>query len=123
MSTGSGDAVSKGAFIRTNRTTLDARIDKAALRESDLLSFQLAIERGHPGSVMCGYNLINGDYDCGNSWLLNDVLKRDWRYPGWVMSDWGAVHATDYAVRGLPLPLLSSSLPSRGRSCLPRILR
>jgi beta-glucosidase len=85
----------------TNRTTLDARIDKAALRESDLLSFQLAIERGHPGSVMCGYNLINGDYDCGNSWLLNDVLKRDWHYLGWVMSDWGAVHATDYAVHGL----------------------
>ena len=85
----------------TNRTTLDARIDKGALRESDLLAFELAVERGHPGSVMCGYNLINGEYACGNHWLLNDVLKRDWGYKGWVMSDWGAVHATDYAVRGL----------------------
>jgi beta-glucosidase len=85
----------------TNRHTLDARIDKAALRESDLLAFQLAIERGQPGSIMCAYNLVNGEYSCANGWLLNDVLKRDWNYQGWVMSDWGAVHATEDAVRGL----------------------
>jgi beta-glucosidase len=85
----------------TNRQTLDARIDKAALRESDLLAFQIAIERGQPGSIMCAYNLINGEYACGNAWLLNDVLKRDWNYQGWVMSDWGAVHAAEDAVHGL----------------------
>jgi beta-glucosidase len=85
----------------TNRFTLDAQIDKAALRESDLLAFQLAIERGRPGSVMCAYNKINGEYACGNDWLLNQVLKGDWGYQGWVMSDWGAVHATDDALAGL----------------------
>ena len=85
----------------TNRHTLDARIDRAALRESDLLAFNIALERGQPGSVMCAYNKVNGDYACGNDWLLNDVLKRDWGYSGWVMSDWGAVHATDYALKGL----------------------
>jgi beta-glucosidase len=85
----------------TNRGMLDARIDKAALRESDLLAFNIAIERGKPGSVMCAYNKVNGEYACGNGWLLNDVLKRDWGYRGWVMSDWGAVHAMDYALRGL----------------------
>jgi len=85
----------------TNRQFLDARIDRAALRESDLLAFQIAIERGHPGAVMCAYNRVNGDYACGNRWLLDTVLKRDWRFPGWVMSDWGAVHDARDAARGL----------------------
>jgi beta-glucosidase len=85
----------------TNRTTLDAKIDRGALRESDLLAFELAIERGNPGAIMCAYNKINGDYACGNSWLLNDVLKRDWQYRGWVLSDWGAVYAPGYEMKGL----------------------
>ncbi|HVF94561.1 MAG TPA: beta-glucosidase [Sphingomonas sp.] len=78
----------------TGRMVMDARIDEAALRMSDLLAFQIAIERGRPGSVMCAYNKVNGDWACENEHLLNDVLKRDWGYPGWVMSDWGAVHST-----------------------------
>jgi beta-glucosidase len=85
----------------TNRSTLDARIDRTALRESDLLAFEIAIERGQPGAVMCGYNRLNADYACGNHWLLVDVLKTDWHYPGWVMSDWGAVHAVSDALNGL----------------------
>ena len=76
---------------------MDARLGEAALRESDLLAFQIAIERGRPGSVMCAYNRVNGDYACENDFLLNQVLKRDWAYPGWVMSDWGAVHSTEKA--------------------------
>lgn len=85
----------------TNRNWANARIDEKAMRESDLLAFELAIERGHPGSVMCAYNLINGQYACANPHLLNDVLKGDWHYPGWVMSDWGAVHSLDAAMAGL----------------------
>lgn len=85
----------------TNRTTLDARIGRAALRESDLLAFEIAIEHGHPGSVMCAYNRVNSEYACGNHWLLTEVLKNDWHYPGWVMSDWGAVHGTLDAANGL----------------------
>jgi beta-glucosidase len=50
---------------------------------------------------MCAYNRVNGHYACGNDWLLNHVLKGDWRYPGWVMSDWGAVKSVDYALLGL----------------------
>lgn len=78
----------------TGRNVLDARIGEAALRMSDLLAFQIAIEKGRPGSVMCAYNKINGDWACENRHLLTDVLKRDWGYAGWVMSDWGAVHST-----------------------------
>jgi beta-glucosidase len=85
----------------TGRYLVDVRVDKSAARESDLLAFQIAIENGRPASVMCSYNLLNGAHTCGNDWLLNDVLKRDWAYPGWVMSDWGAVHGTDHLLAGL----------------------
>ena len=79
--------------LETNRNALSANIGQAAARESDLLAFEIAIAAGHPGSVMCSYNRINAVYACENDWLLNQVLKRDWHYPGFVMSDWGAVHS------------------------------
>jgi beta-glucosidase len=82
----------------TGRTVLDARIDEAALRESDLLAFQIAIELGQPGSVMCSYNKVNGAFGCENDFLLSHVLKGEWKFPGWVMSDWGAVHDLKSAV-------------------------
>jgi beta-glucosidase len=85
----------------TNRFWLDAVIDPAAHRESDLLAFQMAIERARPGAIMCAYNKVNGDYACGNEILLNGVLKEAWGYKGWVMSDWGAVHDWTYALKGL----------------------
>ncbi len=83
----------------TNRTLVDARIGMAALRESDLLAFELAIEGGRPGAVMCSYNLLGGIHACENPTLLEKVLRQDWRFPGWVMSDWGAVHSTSEAAR------------------------
>jgi beta-glucosidase len=84
--------------LETGRKGHDARIDPAAARMSDLLAFQLAIERGDPGSVMCSYNKVNGDFACENDWLLNQVLKGDFGFRGYVMSDWGAVHSTVKAV-------------------------
>ncbi|HYY78836.1 MAG TPA: beta-glucosidase [Actinomycetes bacterium] len=85
----------------TNRHWLDAIIDPAAHRESDLLAFQVAIERSEPGAVMTGYNKVNGDYAGGNSVLLQEVLKGAWGYRGWVMSDWGATPSWEFALRGL----------------------
>ncbi len=88
--------------LETARMTLSADIDPAAARESDLLAFEIAIDTGHPGSVMCSYNRVNSVYACENDWLLNKVLKHDWHYPGYVMSDWGAVHsAAKAALAGL----------------------
>jgi beta-glucosidase len=78
----------------TGRTVLSARVDEQAARESDLLAFQIAIEQGDPGAVMCAYNRFNGPYACENPFLLTTVLKQQWKYPGWVLSDWGAVHST-----------------------------
>jgi beta-glucosidase len=85
----------------TGRMVLSADIGEAAMRQSDLLAFEIGIEVGRPASVMCSYNRVNGVYACENSFLLNQVLKQDWNYPGWVMSDWAAVHATADANAGL----------------------
>jgi beta-glucosidase len=85
----------------TNRHWLDAIIDPDAHRESDLLAFQIAIERSNAGAIMSSYNKVNGDYTGGNSVLLQDVLKGAWGYPGWVMSDWGATASWEFALKGL----------------------
>ncbi|OBH54932.1 glycoside hydrolase family 3 protein [Mycobacterium sp. E2479] len=85
----------------TNRHFLDAVIDPDAHRESDLLAFELAIERSQPGAVMTAYNKINGEYAAANAVLINDVLKGAWGYRGWVMSDWGATPSWRCALAGL----------------------
>ena len=83
----------------TARTTLNVEIDHKAARESDLLAFEIGIEIGHPSSVMCAYNKVDGDWACQNDWLLNHVLKQSWHYPGFVVSDWEATHSTVKAAR------------------------
>lgn len=85
----------------TNRHWLDAVIDPDAHRESDLLAFEIVIERSQPGAVMAAYNKVNGDYAAGNDHLLNDVLKGAWGYRGWVMSDWGGTPSWECALAGL----------------------
>nr|WP_308461483.1 glycoside hydrolase family 3 C-terminal domain-containing protein [Sphingomonas citricola] len=85
----------------TGRHAVDGLLADDAFRMSDLLAFQIAIERGQPGAVMCAYNRVNGAAACGSEYLLNQVLKRDWNYPGFVMSDWGAVTSVDQALAGL----------------------
>jgi beta-glucosidase len=85
----------------TNRHWLNAVIDPNAHRESDLLAFEIVIERSQPGAVMTAYNKVNGDYAGANDVLINDVLKGAWGYRGWVMSDWGATPSWEYALAGL----------------------
>ena len=85
----------------TGRKFVDIHIGEAAARESDLLAFEIGIEKGHPGSAMCAYNVVNGQHACDSDWLLNTVLKRDWRWDGFVMSDWGAVPGMQTAIHGL----------------------
>lgn len=85
----------------TGRRFVDVKISDAAARESDLLAFQLGIEIGQPGSVMCAYNRVGGAQACASDYLLNKVLKQDWGYKGFVMSDWGAVPDLGSALQGL----------------------
>ena len=79
--------------METSRNFHSAEIGEQAMRESDLLAFEIALDEGKPGSVMCSYNRINGTYGCEHDYLMNQVLKQEWKFPGFVMSDWGGVHS------------------------------
>jgi len=85
----------------TGRAVYSVNMSEPTMRETELLGFQIADEIGKPGSVMCSYNRVNGVYACEDKFLLLDVLRRDWGYTGFVMSDWGAVHSTEALVKGL----------------------
>ncbi len=78
----------------TARSSVDALIDERSMRETDLLIFEIGIKQGKPGMVMCSYNLVNGAHACENDYLLNQVLKQEWGFQGFVISDWGATHST-----------------------------
>ena len=75
------------------RNAVNVNIDKRAARESDLLAFEVGLEEGDPGAVMCSYNRVWGDYACENKPLLTDILKKDWNFKGFVVSDWTAAHS------------------------------
>ncbi|HWV61684.1 MAG TPA: glycoside hydrolase family 3 N-terminal domain-containing protein, partial [Sphingopyxis sp.] len=123
----------------SGRFVYDARIGEAALRESDLLAFEIGIKRGKPASIMCAYNKVGGTYACENEFLMRDVLKGDWQYSGWVMSDWGAVHSLKPSIdagldqqspqdkdyfAGLPAAVKAGELaPARVRDMALRIVR
>ncbi len=78
----------------TGRTIGNVRLGKRAMRETDLLAFEIAVTEGQPGMVMCSYNKVNGDWACENDYLLNQVLKKAWGFRGFVISDWGGTHST-----------------------------
>src|ERR1700722_13814530 len=77
----------------SGRYAVNANIDQRSMRESDLLAFEIALETSHAGAVMCSYNRVNGDYACENNYLLRDVLKKDFNFEGFVVSDWGGAHS------------------------------
>ncbi len=78
----------------TGRNIVNAIIGKRAMQESDLLAFHIALDISHAAAVMCSYNRVNGVYACENPYLLHDVLKGEWHYPGFVLSEWGGTHST-----------------------------
>ena len=78
----------------SGRNEVDSIIEKRAFRESDLLAFEIGVEIAQPGAVMCSYNAVNGDFACENKYLLTEVLKKDWGFKGFVVSDWGGTHST-----------------------------
>ena len=78
----------------SGRNAVNVHIDKRSMRETDLLAFEIGLRDSHAAAVMCSYNRINGDYACENKYLLNDLLKKDWHFPGFVLSDWQGTHST-----------------------------
>ena len=78
----------------TGRNTYNAVLSRRAMQETDLLAFQIAIRMAQPAGVMCSYNRVNGDFACENHYTLTDVLKQQWGFKGFVLSDWEATHST-----------------------------
>ncbi len=82
----------------TDRGTVSAEVDQRTLHEIYLPAFQAAVTIGHTGAVMCSYNQINDVYACQNPTTLTSILKDEWSFEGFVMSDWLATHSTHQAV-------------------------
>ena len=78
----------------SGRNAVNVNIDKRSMRESDLLAFEIGLQGSNIAAVMCSYNRVNGDYACENSYLLTDVLKKDWNFKGFILSDWQGTHST-----------------------------
>jgi len=94
----------------SGRSFVNVKVGKRAMRESDLLGFEIALKVSNAGAVMCSYNLVNGDYACENNYLLNEVLKKDFGFQGFVVSDWSATHSTAKAANtGLDMQMPESN--------------
>lgn len=76
------------------RYSIDVQIDEKALRELYLRPFEAVVRGTEVGSLMGAFNKVNGTYSCEHGWLLTTVLREEWGFRGWVMSDYGAVHST-----------------------------
>jgi len=93
----------------TRRLTINAKVEERTLREIYLASFERAVKQGRPDTVMCSYNRVNGTYASENPWLLTEVLRKEWGFEGFVVSDWGAVNNRVPGVAaGLDLEMPSS---------------
>ncbi|MGW4059758.1 beta-glucosidase [Amycolatopsis sp. NPDC004747] len=84
----------------TDRLTLDAVVDDQTLHEIELPPFKAAVDAG-VASVMCAYNKVNGTPACGSSALMTEILRGQWAFQGWVVSDWQATASTDAITKGL----------------------
>jgi beta-glucosidase len=81
----------------SGRNAANANIDKRSMRGTDLHAFEIALGISDSGVVMCSYNRVNGEYACENPYLLNDVVRKDFHFLGFVLSDWGGIHSTTQA--------------------------
>lgn len=88
------------------RFKVNEEVGERALHEIYMPTFKAAVEEAHSASVMCAYPKVNGAFNCENAPLLDDVLKKEWKFDGFVMSDWGATHSTvPSAMAGLDLEM------------------
>ncbi len=91
------------------RMSSSSDADERTLREIYFPAFEISVKEAQPWTVMCSYNRINGVYASENPWLLTDVLRKEWGFEGYVMSDWGAVSDRVKGVAaGLDLEMPSS---------------
>lgn len=92
-----------------HRMSVSSEVDERTLREIYLAAFETPVKEAKPKTVMCSYNKINGVFASENEWLLDQVLRKEWGYEGYVMSDWGAVNERVPGLRaGLELEMPAS---------------
>lgn len=92
-----------------NRMSCSSEVDERTLREIYLPPFEEAVKAAQPKTVMCSYNKINGVYSADNEWLLTKVLRDEWGFEGYVMTDWGAIDDRVQGIRaGLELEMPGS---------------
>ncbi len=75
-----------------NRTNVQILLHERTLREIYLPPFEAAVKDGHVATVMSAYNAVNGFFCSENSFLLTDILKKEWKFTGLLMSDYNAIH-------------------------------
>ena len=75
-----------------NRQIMNIKVDERTLREIYLPGFESVVKNANIASIMCGFNKVNGEYACENHHLITDVLKGEWGYRGFVLSDFNAIH-------------------------------
>ena len=93
-----------------HRMSNSSEADERTLREIYFPAFETAVKKAQPYTFMCSYNQINGTFASENKWLLTDVLRGDWGFKGYVMSDWGAVNDRVKGLEaGLELEMPSSN--------------
>ena len=91
------------------RMSSSSNVDERTLREIYFPAFEISVKKAQPWTVMCSYNRINGVYASEDPWLLTEVLRNDWGFEGYVMSDWGAVSTRAAGVKaGLDLEMPAS---------------
>ena len=94
----------------TNRGSVNVIIDERTLREIYLKPFERAVIEGGAMSVMPAYNKVNGDYCSENEHLLNEILRGEWGFKGFTVSDWGGTHSTMGAMlHGLNVQMTGSN--------------
>ena len=95
---------------QTNRNFESSNIDERTMREIYLPAFEAAVTQGKSGSVMCAYNRVNGQAACASDTLLGRILRNEWRFPGYVVSDCGAIRDFVFGHRVAPSPEAASAM-------------
>lgn len=100
----------------TDRFVSDSIVDERALRELYFAPFEAAVKEANVKAVMGSYNLVNGTQACANRWLLHDVLRDEWGFEGFVVTDWSALHsAKEPVLAGTDLEMPTGGYWSRGQ--------